>query len=535
MSPMDMEQPHGQSIAHGYHPQGQGQGQAHPQAQGYPQGYPQSHPGGPGDYSYGPPPPMSATEHVRRASMATAMSVSALPPGMGYPDEGEGGETARQQRSVSQPAPLLDQSHLRPGKSASLLSHDRTLELYRENAKKTNDPELIFEFAVFMIDAAKSMVPTDPSTQTPTNPTDPHAPAPPPKSAHPTPTTTNPGAGAARSHAALIEKRDELIKEAITLLKKLADRSYPDAQYFLADCYANGIGTVRGRQDFDRAFPLFVLAAKHGHPDASYRAGTCCEHGWGCRRESAKAIQYYKKATVALHPGAMYRLGTAELNGNLGLTRSPKEGVKWLKRSAEHATEEFPHALHELALLHERGIDNVLFVDHEYAAELLAQASELGYAPSAFKLGECYEYGKMDCPVDPALSIHYYNIAATQGHPDASFALTAWYLVGSPGVLPQSDTEAYLWAKKAAELGLAKAQYAVGYFTETGIGIEADPSEAMKWYKQAAEGGDKRAQKRLVGGTRGQSQALDRRLELEAMKEEHKGNANGKGDGCVVM
>lgn len=33
-------------------------------------------------------------------------------------------------------------------------------------------------------------------------------------------------------------------------------------------------------------------------------------------------------------------------------------------------------------------------------------------------------------------------------------------------MLPQSDTEAYLWAKKAAEAGLAKAQYAVGYFTE---------------------------------------------------------------------
>lgn len=116
----------------------------------------------------------------------------------------------------------------------------------------------------------------------------------------------------------------------------------------------------------------------------------------------------HRKAAVGLHPGAMYRLGLAELNGNLGLSRSPREGVKWLKRSAEHATEEFPHALHELALLHEQGIDNVVFVDNEYAAELLAQASELGYAPSAFKLGECYEYGKMDCPVDPALSIHYY-------------------------------------------------------------------------------------------------------------------------------
>lgn len=58
------------------------------------------------------------------------------------------------------------------------------------------------------------------------------------------------------------------------------------------------------------------------------------------------------------------------------------------------------------------------------------------------------------------------NIAAQQEHREACFALTAWYLVGSPGVLPQSDTEAYLWALKAADAGLAKAQYAVGYFSE---------------------------------------------------------------------
>lgn len=187
-----------------------------------------------------------------------------------------------------------------------------------------------------------------------------------------------------------------------------------------------------------------------------------------------------RKAAVGLHPGAMYRLGTAELNGSLGLSKRPKEGVKWLKRSAEHATEEFPHALHELALLHERGIDNILFVDLDYAAELLAQASELNYAPSAFKLGECYEYGKMGCPLDPALSIHYYNIAAQQNHPQACFALTAWYLVGADGVLPQSDTEAYLWAKKAADQSLAKAQYALGYFTE--VSRVARGGSPRAWY-----------------------------------------------------
>lgn len=362
------------------------------------------------------------------------------------------------------PGPILDHSHLRPGNQASLLSHERTLELYRANAKKTQDPDLQFEFAVFMIDASKSL---------------------------PIPKLTP--ANVMEVERAQ-EKREDLVREATALLKRLADRGHAPSQYFLADCYANGIGTVKNKQDFDRAYPMFVLAAKHGHPDAAYRAGTCCENGWGCRRESAKALGFYRKAAAALHPGAMYRLGIASLNGELGCSKNPKEGVMWLKRSAEHATAEFPHALHELALLHERGIDNVLFVDYEYAIELFAQAAELGYSPSAYKLGECYEYGRLGCPQDPALSIHYYvrpiyslvscdnhphptspqNIAAQQNHRDACFALTAWYLVGSPGVLPQSDTEAFLWAQKAADLGLVKAMYAVGYFLEVGIGTTPD-------------------------------------------------------------
>lgn len=145
------------------------------------------------------------------------------------------------------------------------------------------------------------------------------------------------------------------------------------------------------------------------------------------------------------YPAAMYRLGIAELNGELGLTHRQKEGFKWLKRTAELAEsneatdalfavtdnsnllEELQandpnnplleplnrtcalQALHELAMLHEKGIDNVVFVDTEYSVELLARASELGYAPSAYKLGEAYEYGRLGCPQDSPLSIHYYS------------------------------------------------------------------------------------------------------------------------------
>jgi hypothetical protein len=43
----------------------------------------------------------------------------------------------------------------------------------------------------------------------------------------------------------------------------------------------------------------------------------------------------YRKAAIAQHPLAMYRLGLADLNGDLGQPRKPKDGVKWLKRAAE--------------------------------------------------------------------------------------------------------------------------------------------------------------------------------------------------------
>ncbi|KAF7721016.1 hypothetical protein EC973_005555 [Apophysomyces ossiformis] len=358
--------------------------------------------------------------------------------------------------SMSTNDQLLDHSHLKPGSKASLLSYTQTINMYRENAKKTNSPDIQCDFAIFMVEAAKPIKDDD---------------------------TT----------------RWEYLAEAEKLLKQLAARGHAESQYYLGNLYASGLLSRKGKNEFDKAFPLFVQASKHHHADAAYRAAKCYEDGLGSRKDSAKAVQFYRKAATLNHPGSMYRLGIAEVNGELGISKNARDGVKWLKRAAEAATVEYPHAIHELAILHERGIDNVVFVDLDYAVTLYAQAAELGYAPSAFRLGECYEYGKLNCQQDPALSIHYYTIAAQQGHREACFALTAWYLVGSPNVLPQSDEEAYLWARRAAEKELPKAEYAVGYFSEVGIGTSKNPEEAMNWYRKAAEHGDKRAIQRLQG------------------------------------
>ena len=42
-----------------------------------------------------------------------------------------------------------------------------------------------------------------------------------------------------------------------------------------------------------------------------------------------------------------------------------------------------------------------------------------------------------------------------------------------------------------------KAEYAVGYFTEMGIGCRRDPLEANVWYVRAADQGDAKAKQRL--------------------------------------
>lgn len=48
---------------------------------------------------------------------------------------------------------------------------------------------------------------------------------------------------------------------------------------------------------------------------------------------------------------------------------------------------------------------------------------------------------------------------------------------------------AFQWYRKAAETGLAKAQYNLGLCFQNGIGVKKDINEAIKWYLKAAEQG----------------------------------------------
>lgn len=352
------------------------------------------------------------------------------------------------------------------GTNASLLSTRKTLDMYRANAKKTTDLATQYQFAIFMVSAAQeaSIDAEDLSASE----------------------FSEKSAGSIQG---------DLLKEARNILQRLSDRSYPFAQYYLADGYFSGLFN-KGKEDYDKAFPLFLAASKHGHAEAGYRTALCYEFGWGCRVDGSKAVQFYQHAASKNHPGAMLRLGRACLMGDMGLGKRYREGVRWLKRASESADFQYNAAPYELGVLHENGYGPDVFKDESYAAQLFTKAADLGHAEANYRLGDAYEHGKLNCPRDAALSVHFYTGAAQQGHPLAQLALCAWYMVGAEPVLEKDENEAYEWAVRSAESGLAKAEYTVGYFTEMGIGCRRDPLEANVWYVRSADQGDERAKHR---------------------------------------
>ncbi|KAJ5321451.1 hypothetical protein N7476_004453 [Penicillium atrosanguineum] len=328
-----------------------------------------------------------------------------------------------------------------------------------------------------------------------------------------------------------VKAKEKYILDAHKIVKKLVQAGYADAQFYLADCY--GEGQLGLEADPKEAFALYHSAAKNGHAQSAYRVAVCSEigqeEGGGTKRDPFKAVQWYKRAAALGDTPAMYKMGMIHLKGLLGQARNPREGVSWLKRAAERADEENPHALHELALMYQNaGGNDVIIRDEKYANQLFHQAADLGYKFSQFRLGTAYEYGLMGNPVDNRMSIIWYTRAAAQGEHQSELALSGWYLTGSEGILQQNDTEAYLWARKAATAHLAKAEYAMGYFTEVGIGVSANLEDAKRWYWRAAAQGLSKARERLEDLKQGGGRMQKTRLSRSAV------NKQSDGD-CILM
>ena len=128
--------------------------------------------------------------------------------------------------------------------------------------------------------------------------------------------------------------------------------------------------------------------------------------------------------------------------------------------------------------------------------------AEQGHADAQFNLGLMYSKGK-GVPQDDTLAAKWYRKAAEQGQVQAQLALAGWHArcggnigplcrlrMGSPNL---DYTEAAKWYRLAAEQGNAEAQRNIGVMYAEGQGVPQDYVMAHKWLNlAAAQGGTTR-------------------------------------------
>src|SRR6266568_1498830 len=128
--------------------------------------------------------------------------------------------------------------------------------------------------------------------------------------------------------------------------------------------------------------------------------------------------------------------------------------------------------------------------------ETIKAAAERGDPRQQCLLGLIYSLSKRSGAQDYAKAVYWFRKAAEQGLAEAQYLLAECYQRGD-GVAKDA-AEAARWYRKAAEQGYANAQYNLGNCYYDGEGVAKDQSESVKWMLKAAEQGFPLAQFNLA-------------------------------------
>lgn len=306
-------------------------------------------------------------------------------------------------------------------------------------------------------------------------------------------------------HAKSLLAEAESAKAGLKAMKRLTGCS-GEACFAVGAAYSTGLSGQRA-VNWSKAFAYWSQGGKQGNADCCFSVASCYDLGLGTKRDCGKAVIFYRKAAALGHLKSMYKLGTVLLHGSCGLEASEREGISFLKRTItmtenghELDAEALGDACYKLAQCYETSTFKGLIRDEAYALQLYAKAASLGNHWAHLRLGTAYEYGHLGLSIHPRQSLFHYQQAAERGMlPEAQLAISGWCLTGiaEDAVLPQSEQQAYIWARLAADQGLPKAEYALGHYSENGIGVPVDVDEAKRWYLKAARHGCRKAALRL--------------------------------------
>lgn len=238
---------------------------------------------------------------------------------------------------------------------------------------------------------------------------------------------------------------------------------------------------------FDEAVEVFKEASLKGLPDAEHMIGFLYQK----QKDSHNAFIWYKKAAEKGYVPSESIVGTYYLNGNAG-TVDVKKGLSLIESAASKG---YAEAIHNLAVLHERGIG--VQQNIAYAFELYCDAAERGYFLSQYRVATAFAVEKkQDLITCAAEDILQWLLQGAKKGRKMCNSLAASMLFNGIGVDRDVETALELY-KLGAEQGDVFAQTNLASYYYTGEQVPKDYAKAMYWYHKAADNNEPCALMRL--------------------------------------
>ncbi len=214
--------------------------------------------------------------------------------------------------------------------------------------------------------------------------------------------------------------------------------------------------------------------ADYGSPEALTLLGRLYQKGVHFPKNNITAASYYVRAIRFDSPTASRLLYDLSKDGqfetkvqNLSKKNNPEASFVW----------------YYLTIL---GFDNR--IAESDAVNLLNKSAATGYLPAINELALNYYTGS-HIAKDRTKALELWRSAEKQNNPEAKVQIAAGIIFGEIKSDDIADNIKYL--TESSEKGSVLAQVALGYAYENGVGLEKDKAQAVKYYRFAAQRGNR--------------------------------------------
>ena len=182
-----------------------------------------------------------------------------------------------------------------------------------------------------------------------------------------------------------MQKQSCMEEEALSGIRELAEQGNAQAQFYLGNCYAQGIGV---EEDWEEAVQWFTAAEKQGHAGAANNlAYAFDDEGLGTERNQDYARELYQKAAENGSAVALNNLGYTY--SNWGNIVDEEHSFQLYEQSAEKGC---AAAQHNLGVAY--GLGYGIEKNNEKAAKWMELAAEKELSVAQFLLGKFYQDGR---------------------------------------------------------------------------------------------------------------------------------------------